>query len=39
MFRVLSLAFDLDLEDEAFDFLDNGGFEEGGRMLFCDISP
>jgi hypothetical protein len=39
MFSVLSFAFDLDFDDEAFDFLDSGGLDDGGRILFCDIYP
>jgi hypothetical protein len=36
---VLYLAFDFDFEEEHPDFLERGGFDDGGRILFCDISP
>ena len=39
IFRVLSFAFDLDFDDDAPDFRDNGGLEDGGFILFCDMSP
>jgi hypothetical protein len=34
IFSVVYFGFDLLFEDEAFDLLDNGGFEEGGLKLF-----
>lgn len=33
MFSIPSFDFDLLLEDEQPDFLDKGGFEDGGRIL------
>lgn len=39
MFNVLSFALDFDFDDEQFDFLDNGGLDDGGLMLLCDPSP
>lgn len=39
IFNVLSFALDFDFDDEQFDFLDNGGFDDGGRILLCDPYP
>ena len=39
MFKVLCFALDFDFEDDAPDFLESGGFDDGGRTLFCDMSP
>lgn len=39
MLRVDYFAFDFDFEEEQFDFRDNGGFDDGGRILFCNASP
>jgi hypothetical protein len=35
---VLYLAFDLLFELDALDFLDKGGFDEGGFILLCEES-
>lgn len=36
IFIVVYFGLDLLLDDDAFDLLDKGGFEEGGFKDFCD---